>query len=84
MVQLYIKDEVGSIAPFAKMLRGFERVPLKAGETQTVTFTIDPKRDLKMLDINNEWIVEPGKFTVMIAESSGEEDIKQSAEFTLK
>lgn len=84
VVQLYIKDEVGSIAPYDKMLRGFERVPLKAGETKTVTFKINPKRDLKMLDINKEWIVEAGKFTVMIAESSSEEAIKQSSEFTIK
>lgn len=84
VVQLYIKDEVGSIAPFSKMLRGFERVPLKAGETKTVTFKINPKRDLKMLDINNDWIVEPGKFTATIAESSSDEDIKQSSEFTIK
>lgn len=84
VVQLYIKDEVGSIAPFEKILRGFERVPLKAGETKTVTFKVNPKRDLKMLDINNDWIVEPGKFTVMIAESSSEEDIKQTSEFTIK
>ena len=84
VVQLYIKDQIGSIAPFDKMLRGFERVPLKAGETQTVTFKINPKRDLKMLDINNDWIVEPGKFTVMISESSSEEDIKQNAEFTIE
>lgn len=84
VVQLYIKDEVGSIAPYDKMLRGFERVPLKAGETKTVTFKVNPKRDLKMLDIKKEWIVEPGKFTVMIAESSSEEAIKQSSEFTIK
>ncbi len=84
VVQLYIKDEVGSVAPFEKILRGFERVPLKAGETKTVTFTINPKRDLKFLDLDNKWIVEPGKFTAMISESSSEEDIKQSAEFTIQ
>lgn len=84
VVQLYIKDEVGSIAPFSKMLRGFERIPLEAGETKTVTFKINPKRDLKMLDINNDWIVEPGKFTVMIGESSSPDDVKQTAEFIIE
>lgn len=84
VVQLYLKDEVGSIAPFSKMLRGFERVPLKAGETKTVTFKINPKRDLKMLDINNNWIVEPGTFTASIAESSSDEAIKQNGSFEIK
>ncbi|MGJ8725350.1 MAG: glycoside hydrolase family 3 N-terminal domain-containing protein [Roseibacillus sp.] len=84
VVQLYVKDEVGSIAPFSKMLRGFERVPLKAGETKTVTFKINPKRDLKMLDIDNNWIVEPGLFTVSVAESSNIDDVKQTGQFTIK
>ena len=84
VVQLYVKDEVGSIAPFSKMLRGFERVPLKAGETKTVTFKINPKRDLKMLDLENNWIVEPGLFTVSVAESSSLEAVKQSAQFELQ
>ena len=84
VVQLYIKDEVGSVAPFSKMLRGFERVPLKAGETKTVTFKINPKRDLKMLDLNNNWIVEAGTFTASIAESSSDEAVKQSAQFEIK
>ena len=84
VVQLYLKDEVGSVAPYSKFLRGFERVNLKAGEAKTVTFKINPKRDLKMLDRDNNWIVEPGKFSVMIGESSSEEDVKQTAEFTIK
>ena len=84
VVQLYIKDEVGSVAPFSKMLRGFERVPLKTGETKTVTFKINPKRDLKMLDLNNNWIVEAGTFTASIAESSSDEAVKQSAQFEIK
>jgi len=59
-------------------------VNLKAGEAKTVTFKINPKRDLKMLDRDNNWIVEPGKFSVMIGESSSDEDVKQTAEFTIK
>ena len=84
VVQLYLKDEVGSVAPYSKFLCGFERVNLKAGEAKTVAFKINPKRDLKMLDRDNNWIVEPGKFSVMIGESSSEEDVKQTAEFTIK
>jgi beta-glucosidase len=84
VVQLYLKDEVSSVAPYSKFLRGFERVNLKAGESKTATFKINPKRDLKMLDRDNKWIVEPGKYSVMIGESSSDEDVKQTAEFTIK
>ena len=84
VVQLYLRDVVGTITPYAKILRGFERVKIPAGETKTVTFTIDPKRDLKTLGPDFTWIVEPGKFEVMIAESSSDEAVKQTGSFTLK
>ena len=83
VVQLYTKDLVGTVTPYEQLLRGFERVPLKAGETKTVSFELTPKRDLKMLNRQNEWVVEPGEFEVMISEASGEEGIKQKATFTI-
>jgi len=84
VVQLYIKDVVATVTPFDKVLRGFERVPLKVGETKTVTFKLNPKRDLKMLDKNNKWIVEPGEFEVMISESSSDEAAKQKGSFMIR
>ncbi|WPJ98231.1 glycoside hydrolase family 3 C-terminal domain-containing protein [Coraliomargarita algicola] len=81
VVQLYVKDVLASIVPFEQVLRGFERVSLKPGESKTVQFTINPMRDLKMMDINNKWGVEPGDFDVRIGASST--DIKQRAQFTL-
>lgn len=81
VVQLYVKDVLASIVPYEQVLRGFERVSLKPGESKTVQFTINPMRDLKMLDINNKWVVEPGDFDVRIGASST--DIKQRAKFTL-
>ncbi|MEP4076268.1 glycoside hydrolase family 3 N-terminal domain-containing protein [Haloferula sp.] len=84
VVQLYTKDVVATVAPFEQLLRGFERVPLKAGETKTVSFKLDPKRDLKMLDRNKKWVVEPGEFKVMISDASGEEGIKQKGSFTIR
>ncbi len=83
VVQLYIKDMVGSVAPFDQVLRGFERVPLKAGETQSVTFTLSPERDLSMLNRGNEWVVEPGEFEVRVGTSSAPEGIKLSGSFNL-
>lgn len=84
VVQLYTKDVVATVAPFEQLLRGFERVHLKAGESKTVTFKLNPKRDLKMLDRDNKWVVEPGKFEVMISESSGREGVKQKGSFTIQ
>ena len=84
VVQLYTQDLVASVAPYEQLLRGFERVPLKAGETKTVNFKLTPKRDLKMLNRQNEWVVEPGEFKVMISDSSGVEAVKQKATFSIQ
>ena len=84
VVQLYIRDVVGTITPYEKVLRGFERVAISAGETKTVAFEIDPWRDLKVMGPEYKWIVEAGDFDVMVAESSSDEAVKQSGSFTLK
>ena len=84
VVQLYLRDVVGTITPYEKFLRGFERVAIPAGQTKTVTFELDPQRDLKTMGPGHKWIVEPGDFEVMIAESSGDEAIKQKGSFSLK
>ena len=84
VVQLYIQDEVATVAPFDQVLRGFERVSLKPGETKTVLFELQPKRDLKMLDRNDKWVVEPGVFNVMVGTSSDEAGILQKGSFTLR
>ena len=84
VVQLYIQDEVATVAPFDQVLRGFERVSLKPGETKTVRFELQPKTDLKMLDRNDKWVVEPGVFNVMVGTSSDEAGILQKGSFTLR
>ncbi len=80
IVQLYTRDVVSSVITYEKNLRGFERVDLKPGETKTVTFTLTPT-DLEMLDENMHWIVEPGKFNVMIGSSS--QDIRLRGDFEI-
>lgn len=80
VVQLYVKDEVSSVTVYETQLRGFERVSLKSGETKTVQFTLKPA-DLELLDKDMHWVVEPGKFEVLIGNSS--EDIKLQASFEL-
>lgn len=80
VVQLYTRDFVSSVITYEKNLRGFERITLKPGETRTVTFTLTPT-DLELLDINMNWIVEPGRFNVMIGSSS--QDIRLRGDFEI-
>ncbi|HWZ14201.1 MAG TPA: glycoside hydrolase family 3 N-terminal domain-containing protein [Mucilaginibacter sp.] len=81
VVQLYLKQEVSSVTVYDYDLRGFERINLNPGEKKTVDFTLHPD-DLAILDKNMNWTVEPGKFQVMIGNSS--EDIKLKKEFTVE
>jgi len=83
VVQLYIKDVVASVTPFNQVLRGFERISLQPGESRTVSFTLTPERDLKMLNRENKWVVEPGEFKVRVGTSSSDAGIKQTSTFTV-
>ena len=71
-VQLYIHEAVAPVSTPVKQLRGFERLPLKPGETKPVTFTLTPE-DLQLLDRDMHWVVVPGDFEIMVGKSS--EDI---------
>ncbi len=72
-VQLYIRDKISSVVRPVKELKGFERILLKPGETKKVSFEIGHS-ELKMLDKDLHWLVEPGDFEIMIGSSS--EDIR--------
>ena len=69
IVQLYIRDLVGSVARPVKELKGFERVHLKQGETRTVSFTIDATL-LKFYNAALDFVCEPGDFEVMVGPNS--------------
>jgi beta-glucosidase len=69
VVQLYIRDKVSSVTRPVKELRGFERVALGPGETKTVSFTLGPEA-LSLLDEQMKRVVEPGRFDVMVGQSS--------------
>ncbi|MBJ7880832.1 beta-glucosidase BglX [Gelidibacter salicanalis] len=69
VVQLYIRDMVGSLVRPIKELKGFEKINLKAGASQTVIFTINAEL-LQFYTANNTWEVEPGAFTVWIGGDS--------------
>jgi beta-glucosidase len=63
VVQLYIRDDVASVARPVQELRGFQRLHLAAHETRTVHFTID-EQSLAFYDTSMTRVVEPGTFTV--------------------
>ncbi|MFD1616151.1 beta-glucosidase BglX [Gelatiniphilus marinus] len=69
VVQLYIRDLVGSFVRPVKELKGFEKIMLNPGETKTVSFTINEKT-LQFYTANNTWEVEPGKFNVWVGGDS--------------
>ena len=75
VVQLYIRDEVGTVTRPVKELRGFEKIGLEPGQAQTVTFTLGPD-DLAFYDFDMERVVEPGFFTVFVGGSS--EDVTEA------
>ena len=77
VAQLYIRDNVSSVTRPIKELKGYQRVFLKAGETKTVKFTVDAE-SLAFYDINMNYVVEPGTFTIMTGSSSNNKDLKKT------
>ena len=69
VVQLYIRDLVGSITRPVKELKGFDKIFLKAGESKTVSFKITPEL-LRFYDYELNYVAEPGDFDIMIGGNS--------------
>ena len=80
VVQLYIRDMVGSIARPVQELKGFERISLKPGESRNVTFNINAEL-LKFYNSDLKYVCEPGEFEVMVGTNC--RDV-QRQKFTLK
>ncbi len=75
IVQLYIRDLVGSATRPIKELKDFAKIFLKAGETKKVEFTVTPEK-LKFYDINMNYVVEPGEFKIFVGTNSV--DVKEA------
>lgn len=75
VVQMYIRDRISSVTRPVKELRGFKKVWLEPGETQTVKLDIDSE-SLAFYDLNMEYVVEPGEFEIMIGTSSRTADLQ--------
>ncbi len=74
VVQMYIRDKVGSVSRPVKELKGFKKISLKPCESKTVSFTIEPEH-LAFTNINMEYTVEAGDFEIMVGNSSREQDL---------
>ena len=80
VVQLYIRDRVGSVARPVKQLKGFEKIRLKAGESRTVRFTIDEPM-LRFWRADMSYGSEPGEFVVMVGPNAS---VSKGQSFWLK
>jgi beta-glucosidase len=76
VVQLYVRDEVASVARPERQLCGFARVTLEAGGVRTLRFTVHPSR-LAFYDAGMRFVVEPGAFTFSAGASA--EDLRSEA-----
>jgi len=76
VVQMYIRDCLSSVTRPVKELKGFQRITIKPGQTETVSLDITPEH-LAFYDINMNYAVEPGEFTIMVGNSSRNEDLQQ-------
>jgi beta-glucosidase len=81
VVQLYVRDVQSSLARPPKELKGFAKLDLKPGESQSVAFTLD-ERALSFYDpYRKRWVAEPGDFEILVGASS--RDIRLSGKFNL-
>jgi len=81
VVQVYVKDEQAAVKRPEKELKGFQKVFLKPGESQTVTLTLDADAFQYYDEGRKQWVLEPGKFGVLVGSSS--RDIRLTGSVTL-
>ena len=72
---LYIRDHYATISPSLRKLKRYTKIELEPNQKKTVEFIIS-KEDLKFYGINKEWIVEEGKFSVIINDLTSEFNFK--------
>jgi beta-glucosidase len=82
IVQLYTSDLVTSATWVNKELKAYQRVSLKSGETQTVSFSL-PVADLSFINAACERVVEPGEFEAQVGPNSRDQALLR-AKFTVK
>lgn len=80
VVQLYVRDVISSVVVPNIQLKGFSKVTIAAGTTETVNIDLAIE-NLGLWDINMKYVVEPGDFVVLVGSSSA--DLRGNATFTV-
>ena len=80
VVQLYVRDLVATVTPPLRLLKGFEKVFIKKGETKKVEFKLNAD-DLSFYHPDLSYYAEPGEFSVFVG---GDSNAALSASFNLK
>jgi beta-glucosidase len=80
-VQLYVQDQVASVARPDQMLAGFARVALDPGQARQITFTLHPSR-LAFYDPQMRFVVEPGTFRFSVGASAADIRAEQVVELS--
>ena len=75
VVQLYLRDEIASITPEVKSLRGFQKINLNPSESKSVKFILKPA-DFKFVNEAEKWVSEPGEFTIKIGDLTKSIELK--------
>lgn len=78
VIQIYIRDEYSRVTRPVKELVGFERVSLAPGEAHEIEFELTPDA-LAYYDLDMNWTVEPGEFTIMMGGSSRDRDLRTAS-----
>jgi len=81
-VELYVHDGHATIDRPVQELKGFRRVTLAPGETQTVRFTLDRSALAFYNPAKKDWTVDPGQFDVWVGSSS--RDIRAKGSFKVE
>ncbi|MCL4516323.1 MAG: glycoside hydrolase family 3 C-terminal domain-containing protein [Firmicutes bacterium] len=77
-VQIYVNDIVSSVVTPIKQLKGFKKILIKKGETKTVDMPLRIS-DLYIVTPDEEYVVEPGEFTIMVGSSSMDKDLLKAS-----
>ncbi|KAJ5812247.1 hypothetical protein N7474_008548 [Penicillium riverlandense] len=81
VVQVYVVDDISSVAVPNRLLKGFEKAVIRAGETEIVKIHLKVE-DLGLWDSRMQYVVEPGSFQVLVGRSSA--DIRGNATFQVQ
>ncbi|MGO8929283.1 MAG: glycoside hydrolase family 3 N-terminal domain-containing protein [Limisphaerales bacterium] len=76
VVQMYVRDRISSVTRPVKELKGFTKLSLQPGQTQTVALDITPE-SLAFYDVNMSYVVESGEFDILVGSSSRDSDLQK-------